>query len=510
LLLGVDYTNGNFGLGNAFNHRANVTGTGLILANPAVTQTLGGSVADGGTALATMSFGNIHAGDSSTLNYQINNVGGTGPNLRGAIQTSVNGANLTDSRLSGAGVTAGNIGPISAGGNSGNLAVTFNATSAGALTGQLVRVINKFDNVADQLLQFTGAAYRYANPTPHTPEPVEFGILHVGDPAPSQTLSITNDAANDGFSERLNASIGNPTGDATTNGGSFAGLLPTATDSTSLTVGIDTSSAGTKSGTATITFTSDGTGTSGLGTTSLANQTVTIVAQVNNFAVADVLKLAGDGVFGSTGVNQFSLDLGSIVQGQPSLITELGVINEAPAPADSLAGSFTSAASDFSLTGFDPFAGLAAGSTRDNLLIELDSTIAGMFSGQITLQPQSTNPTPFSMDLAPITIDVIGHVGLAGDYNRNNTVDAADYVEWRDSFGATITAYSGADGNGNGTIDGGDFDVWRAHFGQMIGSGAGANLDSWAVPEPDTALLIFVGLTGLQWRIKRRARRFRR
>ena len=56
--------------------------------------------------------------------------------------------------------------------NSGNLAVTFSGTSAGPLMGQQVRIINNFDNVADQLLQFTGTAYRYANPSAHTPEPV--------------------------------------------------------------------------------------------------------------------------------------------------------------------------------------------------------------------------------------------------------------------------------------------------------------------------------------------------
>ena len=758
ILVGVDYTNANFGTGNAFNHRANVAGAGLILANPAVTQTLGGSVTDGGTALATMSFGNIHTGDLATLNYQINNVGGTGPNLRGAIQTSVNGGNLTDARLSGVGVTASNFGPITTGGNSGDLAVTFNATSAGAFVGQQVRIINNFDNVADQLLQFTGAAYRYANPTahtpepidfgsfhvgdtapsqalsitnnlpadgfsealnaligsptggvttnggafsllapsmtdntslvvgiptatvgnksgtatitltsdgtgssglglttlaaqtvnvtgsvfrlasatdhapepinfgnfhvgdtapsqllsitnnvpedgfsesldaslanptggvttsgsfaglvpgatdnsnlavgidtntagnrsgtatialtsngtgnsglgltslagqtvnvtgsvyrladasPHTPEPIDFGILHVGDPAPSQTLSITNSTVNDGFSERLEATIGSATGGMTTNGGFFNGLVPEATNSTNLSVGIDTGTAGDKSGTATITLTSDGTGTSGLGTTSLASQTVNVAGQVNNFAVADVVKIAGAGAFSMTGANQFSLDLGSIVQGQTALVAELGVENDAAAPSDSLAGSFTLAAPAFALTGFGPFAGVAAGGTLDDLFVELNSSAAGMFSGQITLQPQSTNPTPFSMNLAPITINVIGSVGLGGDYNRNGTVDAADYVMWRNSVDDIVDAFSAADGDGSGTIDPGDYDVWRAHFGQTAGSGAGVaeslrdsglavseRLPYVAVPEPGAFVLLALGLPAL-WRHRR-------
>ncbi len=189
-----------------------------------------------------MSFGNIHVGDAPALNYQIANINpAAGPSLRGAIQTVVGGANLTDARLSGAGVTAANFGPIANGGNSGNLAVTFTGSTAGALSGQQIGIVNNFDNVADQILQLTGAAYRYANPTAHMPEPINFGNFHVGDPVPSQLLSITNNVPADGFSESLDASIGIPTGGVTTNGGSFTGLAPGITNSTSLSVGIMTS-----------------------------------------------------------------------------------------------------------------------------------------------------------------------------------------------------------------------------------------------------------------------------
>ncbi|HJQ81932.1 MAG TPA: choice-of-anchor D domain-containing protein, partial [Lacipirellulaceae bacterium] len=257
-------------------------------------------------------------------------------------------------------------------------------------------------------------AYRFAAPTPHTPEPVNFGIVHVGD-TPQQPLSLSNTAPADGFSESLDAAIGNPTVSATTNGGSFTGLAPGATNSTSLVVGIDTSSAGAKSGTATITLTSNGAGSSGLGLTSLPSQTVNVQAQVNNFAVADFAKLAGDGTFTMTGANEFTLNLGTAIQGQPALAAELGVINDVLAPADDLAGSFTLNAPDFTLTGFDPFdaddhEAITAGSIRSGLMVELDTSMVGMFSGQITLNPRSINPSPFTMDLAPITITLRGAI----------------------------------------------------------------------------------------------------
>ena len=100
----TDYTNGNWGSGNTFNHRTNVTDTGgQILASGTTTQTITGEVADGTTATAAMDFGNVHVGDSNTKNYQVANTGTDGPVLRGAVQTSANGGNIDDSRLSGSG-----------------------------------------------------------------------------------------------------------------------------------------------------------------------------------------------------------------------------------------------------------------------------------------------------------------------------------------------------------------------------------------------------------------------
>jgi hypothetical protein len=128
-----DYTNANAGSGNAFNRRANVTGTGQILAGGDAAQVITGAAVTGGnTANATLTIGNVRVG-TNTFGYTIGNGGTTGPTLRGAIQTSVNGANITDARLSGSGVTAGNYNAGAPAGNSGNLGVTFTAASAGAL-----------------------------------------------------------------------------------------------------------------------------------------------------------------------------------------------------------------------------------------------------------------------------------------------------------------------------------------------------------------------------------------
>jgi len=295
-----DYSNANFNTGNAFNARANVTGSGIITAAGTARQGLsvnGGAATNAGTV--TLALGNVHIGDTVSQNYQIANTGASGPSIRGAIQT-VGTGNITDGRLSGSGVTAGNYtsitgaGALATGASTANYGVTFTASSAGALTGQAVQVVNNFGD--KQTLSIDGAGWRLASAGNHSPEPVNLGNVHVGDTFGTQALSVQNTAASDGFSEKLNASIGGATGQASASG-SFSLLGAQATNNSGLTVGLggaaNTGTVGAKSGTATISFVSDGQasgtpGNSGLGQTALTgqNQTVTVQGEVWRLASA--------------------------------------------------------------------------------------------------------------------------------------------------------------------------------------------------------------------------------
>jgi T5SS/PEP-CTERM-associated repeat protein len=71
---------------------------------------------------------------------------------------------------------------------------------------------------------------------------------------------------------------------------------------------------------------------------------------------------------------------------------------------------------------------------------------------------------------------------LAGDYNGNGVVDAADYVVWRKT---------------DGTQQG--YDTWRANFGQTAGSGASlaSSRASGAIPEPATLWLMSLAIVWL-------------
>ena len=72
-----------------------------------------------------------------------------------------------------------------------------------------------------------------------------------------------------------------------------------------------------------------------------------------------------------------------------------------------------------------------------------------------------------------------GAVAIAGDYNRDGFVDAADYTVWADSFGQTGAGLP-ADGNNDTVIDAADYTIWADNFGQ----GTPPSGVTGAVPEP--------------------------
>jgi hypothetical protein len=90
---------------------------------------------------------------------------------------------------------------------------------------------------------------------------------------------------------------------------------------------------------------------------------------------------------------------------------------------------------------------------------------------------------------------------LAGDYNGNGTVDAADYVLWRKNVGTTNPLANDLIG---GTIGNAQYNQWRAHFGQTAGSGSGTSTIA-ASPEPTTLLLFAAALIGCSIAGKRKS-----
>ncbi|WP_197525792.1 PQQ-dependent sugar dehydrogenase [Pseudobythopirellula maris] len=87
---------------------------------------------------------------------------------------------------------------------------------------------------------------------------------------------------------------------------------------------------------------------------------------------------------------------------------------------------------------------------------------------------------------------VTNTVPLAGDYNQDLVVDAADFTVWRDAYGQQGYRLN-ADGNGDRVVDELDYDLWVANFGKTWSSPG----SSASVPEPaGVALLGIVAVVG--------------
>ena len=366
LTIRQDYDNASFGVGNAFDRRAGVSGSGSILAAGTTTQTLAGAaIVNGGSAIATLALGNQRVGQGGvSTSFSIGNAGTGGPSLRGAIQT----AGISNAGLSGSGVTAQNWGPIAQGGNSGIYTVTFAPTSGGALAGQVLQVVNNFDNVAGQTLTITGAAYNLASASAATPNPVLLANQRVGGSL-TQALTISNNAAIGGFSERLNASIA-ANGTATASG-SF-NLLAAGASSSALTVGVDTTTAGAKGGTASITLASDGSGTSGFAALGIGTQQVSVSGNVYRLAT---------GVVAPDPIAFGNVRIGDAAQ------TYLSVSNSALTDgfSERLNAGFNGSTGS-AVTSFGNAALVAAGaSNTESLGVTLNTLTAGAKAGTVTV-----------------------------------------------------------------------------------------------------------------------------
>ncbi|MEM9185793.1 MAG: dockerin type I domain-containing protein [Planctomycetota bacterium] len=99
-------------------------------------------------------------------------------------------------------------------------------------------------------------------------------------------------------------------------------------------------------------------------------------------------------------------------------------------------------------------------------------------------------PTFAGAEAATLVLDVtIADELMPGDYDRSGTVDAADYLLWRSTFGDPVAmAGDGADGNGDGAVNAADYVVWRDALPVPAAPLA------IAAPEPSLAALAVVGL----------------
>jgi hypothetical protein len=255
-------------------------------------------------------------------------------------------------------------------------------------------------------IALTGTIYNEAGFAVSPPEPV---ILHVGD-AGNGAISVENTAPAP-FSENLVAHILNVSGVGT---GDFSSVSIAPQSSANVPYTVETTNAGTVSGSIALSFDSDGTGIDNAGPTTIGTDTVGIEATIDSYATAALA--ASSGVLTHQG-NDFVLDLGTTFVGSAAQTVDLSVLNSASGPADLLSGTLAPLSNNgFSNAGGGAFSNLQAGASADVQQLGLDPTEPGSFTETLALHSAGSNASGFSGALPDETLTVEGNVRPAPEF----------------------------------------------------------------------------------------------
>ena len=371
---------------------------------PTQTLTIEGQVSDLAKATvepeSPIALGALHVGDTAEQTLTVQNSGDSTSQSLGANVLTATGA------ASGTGSIIG----LSAGQTSSAVVLDLDTTQAGVQQGSVTLGFSSQDNASavtplpSQTIQLAGTVYREATPVVTAPDDA---VVHVGESG-TESITVTNSAVADGFSEGLLASVSGAEGDGFATG-STALLAAGAADDTSLSVDLPTATAGQQSETVTVGLQSDGSGTSDLGLTTLEPATVTVGLDVDNYA-DPVLTAAGDTL--TQNGNTYTLDLGSVDQDSAPGTVDVAVENAALGLADLLSGGYQ-VVSGSGFTNTDPgaFTGLGAGQSGGGFEIGLASTSTpDTYKETIDLSTNGSNASGYSATFPEITLDVTAQV----------------------------------------------------------------------------------------------------
>jgi T5SS/PEP-CTERM-associated repeat protein len=170
---------------------------------------------------------------------------------------------------------------------------------------------------------------------------------------------------------------------------------------------------------------------------------------------------------------------GLTTSGSASMTVSLADPETTPSGAVEVSGDVSIAGSlNVNLaSGFKPSAG-------DSFAI---LSASGALTGSLNLGTAPTLPGGMQWNLAKSTSDISLSVVATGDFNGNGTVDAGDYVVWRNSLNQQGAGLA-ADSNGDGVVNATDYSFWRSRVGNVVG-GAGSGA---AVPETSCIALLAI------------------
>ena len=290
-----------------------VSGNVIALANPVIANPINfGALAVSSPQVSqAVSIANVLNAPNASFQELLNAAFGTLTNISGIGTFGTNGGSIT-------GLAPGAT-------NNTSMVVTFTpGSTVGAIDGtvqiQMVSDGTGFGlgttNLPNQTINLTGSVTGIIfNPAQGSTAPttVNAGNIRINT-AVSQALTIANTAPAGLLTEGLNANFGTNTGNVTNDGGTITGLAGGASNNTNMSVSLNTSAAGARSGTATVNFLTDGS-ISGNPPSGVGSQVINISGNVYRLATGDATPAP--------------LNLGNFRLTAPTLTGNLNVTNTA-------------------------------------------------------------------------------------------------------------------------------------------------------------------------------------
>ena len=238
-------------------------------------------------------------------------------------------------------------------------------------------------SLPSQNVTVTGNVYQIANGAA-TPASVTLANQRVGG-ATSQALTVTNNAAGPtGFVEDLRASFGANTGAATNNSGTINALVAGGNNNAAMSVGVDTATAGNKTGSVSLAYQTTGTvngSSNGLGVAA-ANGPQVISVSGNVYQVAQGQLITAP------------LNFGTVQVGQTGVFQDLTIRNTATGAAgfvEDLKANFgaTSGTGAGLISGAGQLVGIEGGQTSNAgnglMRVSVNTAAAGTVNGAIAV-----------------------------------------------------------------------------------------------------------------------------
>ncbi|MBS0479357.1 MAG: choice-of-anchor D domain-containing protein [Proteobacteria bacterium] len=260
---------------------------------------------------------------------------------------------------------------------------------------------------------------------------VNFGAVRAGAASPTGSVGVSNGASG-ALTDSLVTTIG------ATPAGVTAGAAPgplAAGQSGNVNFSLDTSQAGTVSGSTQLNFISHNPEMSDL---ALGSQAVNFTGTVTDLSVASIFKNAGAGTFAGGGTS-YTYDLGTLAANSGSFTTDFGVANLVALSSfsESLGGSFSDVAAQGYTFNGNIFSGLQGGASNTGNFLTFDTTglSNGTYGKTFTFNGYSAYPGLNNLNLAPITVTITAQINGGGGGNPGGVPEPATWAMMILGFG---------------------------------------------------------------------------